>query len=75
MKTIEIDGKSYLIDIEKATEQHICDECRFATYDTNPLNLSIVDGKPTLIICALQPFPKIIAGSIACDKFRLKSNL
>lgn len=57
---------------KKPTEQHICDECKFATYDTNPLNLSIGDKKPTLIICALQPFPKIIAGSRACDKFRIK---
>lgn len=60
---------------KKPTEQHMCDECGFATYDTNPLNLSIGDKKPTLIICALQPFPKIIAGSRACNKFRLTSNL
>ena len=57
---------------KKTTEQHICDECRFATYDTNPLNLSIGDKKPTLIICAIIKHPKIIVGSTACDKFRTK---
>lgn len=58
-----------------AEVQHVCDECAHATYDTNPLNLSIWERKPTLIICALQPFPKIVVGTRACDKFRLKSNL
>ena len=58
-----------------AEVQHVCDECAHATYDNNPLNLSIVDGKPTLIICALIKHPKIVVGSIACDKFILKSNL
>lgn len=52
--------------------QHVCDECGFATYDTNPLNLSIGERKPTLIICDLQPFPKIVVGTRACDKFRTK---
>ncbi len=55
--------------------QHACDECRFATYDTNPMNLSIGEHKPTLIICTLQPFPKIVVGTPACNKFRLKSDL
>ncbi len=56
---------------KKPTEQHICDECKFATYDTNPLNLSIGDKKPTLIICALQEW-KIVVGTRACNKFRTK---
>ena len=60
---------------KKPTEQHICDECKFATYDTNQMNLSIGDKKPTLIICAFIKHPKIVVGSIACDKFRLKINL
>lgn len=51
---------------------HVCDECKFATYDTNPLNLSIGDKKPTLIICAIIKHPKIVVGSTACDKFRTK---
>ncbi len=53
-------------------EQHICDECRFATYDTNPLNLSVGDSKPTLIICEIIKHPKIVVGSTACDKFKTK---
>lgn len=56
-------------------QAHVCDECAHATYDTNPLNLSIGDKKPTLIICAFIKHPKIVVGSIACDKFRLKSDL
>lgn len=50
--------------------QHVCDECIHATYDTNPLNLSIGERKPTLIICALQPFPKIVVGTRACKNFK-----
>lgn len=43
---------------KQTTEQvRVCDECARATFDTNPLNLSIGERKPTLIICALQPFP------------------
>lgn len=51
-------------------QAHVCDECGFATYDTNPLNLSIGERKPTLIICALQPFPKIVVGTRACKNFK-----
>lgn len=51
-------------------QAHVCDECAHATYDTNPLNLSIGERKPTLIICALQPFPKIVVGTRACKNFK-----
>ena len=49
-------------------EWHVCDECARATFDTNPLNLSIGERKPTLIICPLQEW-KIVVGTIACKKF------
>ena len=51
---------------------HVCDECARATFDTDPLNLSIGERKPTLIICALQPFPKIVVGTRACKNFKMK---
>lgn len=53
-----------------AEQAHVCDECAHATYDTNPLNLSIGERKPTLIICALQPFPKIVVGTRACKNYK-----
>ena len=34
-------------------------------------NLSIY-GTPTLIICALHPFPKIVVGTRACENYRKK---
>lgn len=46
-----------------------CDTCRHATYDMQQKNLSIY-GKPTLIICALHPFPKIVVGSLACENYK-----
>ena len=54
-----------------AEQAHVCDECAHATYDTNPLNLSIVERKPTLIICPLQE-RKIVVGTIACKNFKKK---
>ena len=30
------------------------------------------NGTPTLIICALHPFPKIVVGTIACENYRKK---
>lgn len=53
------------------TEQHTCEECIHATYDMQHKNLSIY-GKPTLIICALHPFPKIVVGSLACENYKKK---
>lgn len=53
-------------------QAHVCDECARATYDTNPLNLSIGERKPTLIICALQTFPKIVVGTPACGNFKTR---
>ncbi len=50
----------------------LCDSCRHASFDMQHKNLSIY-GKPTLIICALRPFPKIVVGSPACENYR-KSN-
>lgn len=49
--------------------QHVCDECARATYDTNPLNLSIGERKPTLIICPLKEW-KIVVGTTACKNFK-----
>lgn len=58
---------------KQTTEQvRVCDECARATFDTNPLNLSIGERKPTLIIYALQPFPKIVVGTRACKNFKMK---
>lgn len=54
-----------------AEVQHVCDECIHATYDTNPLNLSIGERKPTLIICPLREW-KIVVGSRACGNFKKK---
>ena len=48
-----------------------CDTCRHATYDMQHKNLSIY-GTPTLIICALHPFPKIVVGTIACENYKQK---
>ena len=55
---------------EAVPNQH-CDTCRHATYDMQHKNLSIY-GKPTLIICALHPFPKIVVGSLACENYKKK---
>lgn len=52
-------------------QAHVCDECGFATYDTNPLNLSIGERKPTLIICPLHEW-KIVVGTRACKNFKMK---
>lgn len=54
-----------------AEVQHVCDECARATYDTNPLNLSIGERKPTLIICPLREW-KIVVGTRACKNFKMK---
>ncbi len=51
---------------------HTCDTCRHATYDMQHKNLSI-HGKPTLIICALHPFPKIVVGTKACENYKQKT--
>lgn len=52
-------------------ELHVCDDCARATYDTKFQNLSLT-GEPTLVICELHPFPKIVAGSRACENFQPK---
>lgn len=52
-------------------QSHMCDECARATYDTNPLNLSIWERKPTLIICPLHEW-KIVVGPPACKNFKTR---
>ena len=51
---------------------HACEECIHAIYDMQHKNLSI-HGKPTLIICALHPFPKIVVGTRACENYKQKN--
>lgn len=46
----------------------ICDTCAHATFDYKFHNLSIY-GKPTLVICDLHPFPKIVVGTKACPEY------
>ncbi len=55
---------------EAVPNQH-CDTCAHATYDMQHKNLSIY-GTPTLIVCALHPFPKIVVGTIACGQYKNK---
>lgn len=55
------------------TEQHACEECIHATYDTDERNRNIQTGEPILVICALHPFPKIVVGSLACENYKQKN--
>ncbi len=51
---------------------YTCEECIYATYDTDERNRNIQTGEPILIICALHPFPKIVVGTIACEQYKNK---
>lgn len=52
-------------------QNEVCDTCAHATFDYKFHNLSIY-GKPTLVICDLHPFPKIVVGTRACSEYKPK---
>lgn len=51
-----------------AAPRRYCDTCKHATFDMQHKNLSL-KGEPTLIICDLHPFPKIVVGHRACNSY------
>ena len=63
MKTIEIDGKSYLIDIEKATEQGLLKE-----KDSNPRSWEEYD-KTIKLLHVTSEYDKVGVGGTRYDNF------
>ncbi len=53
----------------EAVPNQLCDSCAHAAFDMQHMNLSIY-GTPTLIVCALHPFPKIVVGTRACQNYK-----
>lgn len=49
-----------------------CKDCQYATLDMKEENLSI-EGHPTLVSCALKPWPKHIISELACENFKPRS--
>lgn len=51
-------------------KKYTCSECKLGTPDLKEENMSI-EGKPTLIICSLRPWPKHLVSERACEDFQL----